>query len=133
MAAQRILVVDDEQSIRSLFQKALSRKGYEVEIASSAEEALEMFGRDPFWVVLTDLRLPNMDGLELCRRINDDFPFAVLLAMTGFVSVYELSACREAGFEDLFIKPVNLQVVIGEIEHAFSKISRWKSGQKVPE
>lgn len=133
MASQRILVVDDEQSIRSLFTKALSRNGYEVASAESAEEALELFARQPYWVVLSDLRLPNMDGLELCRRIRDDFPFAVCLAMTGFVSVYELSACREAGFEDLFIKPVNLQVVNAEIEHAFSKIARWKNGQSVPE
>jgi CheY-like chemotaxis protein len=133
MKPQTILVVDDEAPICTLFEKALSRRGYAVDTASSAEQALDMFSKSHYWVVLSDLRLPEMDGLAMCRKIKDDFPFAVLLAMTGFVSVYDLSACREAGFEDLFIKPVNLEIVGQEVDHAFRKIARWRSGQNIPE
>lgn len=133
MSQNTILVVDDEQSILSLFDKAFTRRGYTVHTAGSGEEALERIEENHYWVVLTDLRLPKMDGLEFCRRAKNDFPFTVVLGMTGFVSVYGLSACLEAGFEDCFLKPVNLEVVTAEIDHAFAKTLRWRSGQSVPE
>ena len=133
MAKQTILVVDDEKSILTLFDKALRRRGYEVHTADSGEEAVSMFGQTPYWVVLTDLRLTGIDGLEVCRRIRSDFPFTCVFAMTGYVSVYELSACREVGFEDYFIKPINLEVVGREIDHAFARVARWRSGKQIPE
>jgi CheY-like chemotaxis protein len=129
MDPKTVLVVDDEASILAIFEKALTRSGYQVHTADNAEEALSMFASGHYWIVLADLKLPQMDGLELCRRMKQEFPFSVLFAMTGFVSVYDLTACREAGFEDLFIKPVNLELVLAEIDHAATKITRWRSGQ----
>ena len=91
MATKKILVVDDEKSIRDLLEQAFSKKGYDVVTAASAEEALESQKRDTRWIVISDLNLPGMDGLELCKKIRADSPFAIVYAITGYASMYELA------------------------------------------
>lgn len=129
MDNKRLLVVDDEQSILSLLTAAFTKRGYEVQTADSAEAALELQEKDTHWVIFSDLRLPGIDGLELCRRVRNDYPFAILFAVTGYASAYELFDCRQAGFEDYFTKPVKLELLYDAAEHAFTKLDRWKRGQ----
>lgn len=128
MDSKRILVVDDEKQLRELFKEAFSRAGYEVQTAGSAEEALEIVQKTPFWVLFLDLNLPGMNGIDLCRQIRKDFPMAILYAVTGYASIFELADCRDAGFEDYFTKPVNLKDLIKAANHAFQKIEKWKKG-----
>jgi CheY-like chemotaxis protein len=126
MAEKRILVVDDEKQIRDLFEKAFSRAGYTVQTVESAEEALEIMKQTPFSVLFLDLNLPGMDGIELCQQISKNWPMAILHAVTGYASLFEIHDCREAGFEDYFTKPVNLSDLLAAAEHAFKKLERWK-------
>src|SRR5215471_12826842 len=67
---QRILVVDDEVQIARVLRRSLAARGYEVQVASGGEEALEIFNAWAPDLVITDLSMPNMGGLELCRRIR---------------------------------------------------------------
>lgn len=126
MSEKRILVVDDEEQIRDLYSQVLARAGYEVTTAESAEEALEIFNKQPYWVLFLDLNLPGMNGVELCREIRKQYPMAIPYAVTGYASLFELSDCRDAGFEDYFTKPANLSDLLGAAEHAFEKLARWK-------
>ena len=130
MATKRLLVVDDEESIRDLLQEAFTKKGFDVAAVGSAEEAIESQKRDTRWIVFSDLSLPGMNGLELCRKIRSDYPFAILYAITGYASTYELADCREAGFEDYFTKPVDLGTLIGAAESAAVKLNRWRGGKR---
>ena len=123
---KRILVVDDEKQIRDLFSQAFSKAGYEVTVAESAEEALEIVGRKPFWVLFLDLNLPGMNGVELCREIRNRHPMSIPIAVTGYASLFELTDCRDAGFEDYFTKPVSLTDLVQAAEYAFSKLERWR-------
>ncbi len=129
MSEKRILVVDDERQIRDLFAGAFARTGYTVQTVASAEDALELIKKWPPWVLFLDLNLPGMDGLELCRRIHKKWPWQILIAVTGYATLFELTDCREAGFEDYFVKPVNLTELIGAAERAFEKLERWKEQQ----
>lgn len=122
-----ILVVDDEKSIRDLMGEAFRGAGYEVFTAASGEEALKLLKKHHVQVMFLDLKLPGMNGVELCKRIRKENPLACLYAMTGFISLFELADCREAGFDDYFTKPVKLQVLFKATEQAFEKMSRWKN------
>jgi len=126
MSENRVLVVDDEKQIRDLYSLAFTRAGYGVTTAETAEEALELCKRDPFWVLFLDLNLPGMNGVDLCREIRKQYPMAIPYAVTGYASLFELTDCRDAGFEDYFTKPASFSELLEAADHAFKKMKRWK-------
>jgi DNA-binding NtrC family response regulator len=123
---QRILVVDDEKAIVNLLKQAFSRAGYEVRSAESAENALDVLEKENIHVMFFDLNLPQMNGVELCKAVKKNMPMSVIYAITGYASLFELSECREAGFEDYFRKPVNIKTLIKAAAYAFERHERWK-------
>jgi len=126
MAEKRILVVDDEEQIRDLFTMSLTRAGFAVQTAASAEEAIDIMRHNPAWVLFLDLNLPGMNGVDLCRQIREEWPMAIAVAVTGYASLFELHDCRKAGFEDYFTKPVKMAALVDAAESAFAKLARWK-------
>ena len=126
MGKKRILVVDDEQKIREMYSQAFLRTGYTVQTVESAEAALEILENEQYEVMFLDLNLTGMNGIELCRLIRKDWPMAICYAVTGYASLFEFSDCRDAGFEDYFIKPASLSDLLDAAAHAFKKIERWK-------
>jgi len=128
MSEKTILVVDDETSILNMFELAFSKKGYHVKIAASAEEALGLLETEKIHVMFLDLNLPEMNGIDLCRTIKKQMPTAILYALTGYASLFELSDCRDAGFDDYFKKPVSMANLMAAAQAAFEKIERWKNG-----
>ena len=122
----RILVVDDEQSVTKLMENVFRKQGYETKSAESAEEALQILENEKIHVMFLDLNLPGMNGVELCRKIRKQLPMALIYAITGYASLFELSDCREAGFDDYFKKPVEIETLTRTAESAFQKLKRWK-------
>ena len=123
---KKIIIVDDEKMIRNMLETAFTREGYTVTCAESAEEALEILPTYKAQVMFLDLKLPGMNGLELCRTIRDLYPMAITYAITGYASLYELSDCRKVGFEDYFTKPVDLKTLFKAATDSFEKIRRWE-------
>jgi CheY-like chemotaxis protein len=121
-----LLVVDDEQPVRDLFSQAFGALGWSVHAAAHAAQAEEAFRRLRPPVAFVDLKLPEVSGLELGRALFAQNPLAILYAMTGYGSLFELAGCREAGFEDYFLKPVRLQTLFGAAEAAYRKVQRWR-------
>jgi DNA-binding response OmpR family regulator len=126
MSDKKILVVDDEKAIVSLLKQAFSRAGFEVRPAASAEEALKALEQEDIMVMFLDLNLPGMNGMDLCRRIKKDKPMAIVFAVTGYASLFELVDCREAGFDDYFKKPVEMKNLVKAAQEAFERIDRWR-------
>ena len=126
MIQNKILIVDDEKAIITLMEQIFSRAGYEVKSAESGKEALELLEEDKIQVMFLDLNMPGMNGIELCKAIRKDMPMAMIFAVTGYASLFELSDCREAGFDDYFKKPVKIKALLATAESAFEKINRWK-------
>src|SRR5262249_56753513 len=91
---QRILVVDDEPQIARVLRRSLAARGYEVQVAGEGEEALEIFNAWAPDLIITDLSMPNMGGLELCRRIRatSQAPIVMLSVQGGTMS--KTDACR---------------------------------------
>ncbi|MBN1381523.1 MAG: response regulator [Deltaproteobacteria bacterium] len=123
---RKLLVVDDEMSIRELFQSAFSDAGYEVYLAENAEQALQILKEYNINLIFLDLRLFGMNGIELCRQIKKNNPISIIYAVTGWSGLFEIEECREAGFDDYFTKPLSLDLLFRAVEEAFSKLNRWK-------
>lgn len=121
-----ILIVDDEPAIRDLFDQTFSAAGYKVLAAESGEQALEILKNEQIGVIFLDLRLFGMNGIELCRQIRRSNVIAIINAITGWSALFEIEECREAGFDDYFIKPVDMETVSRAVESAFERLDRWK-------
>ena len=119
--SRRILVVDDDESLRWVTQVQLERAGYDVAAAESGARALEMLRDAPFDLVITDLRMPGMSGLELLRQVRAEFPETTVILVTAFGSVETAVEAMKAGAFDYITKPVNpdeLKLVAGRaLEH----------------
>jgi CheY-like chemotaxis protein len=122
----RILVVDDDVSVRDLFQTAFVDAGYEVVLAEGGEEALDILQKQDINVIFLDLKLFGMNGIDLCRQIRKFKPVSLIYAMTGWSALYEIEECREAGFDDFFTKPVSLETIFKAVNDAFEKLNRWR-------
>jgi DNA-binding response OmpR family regulator len=122
----KILVVDDEQAVKNSLKKAFETAGQTVVCAGTAEEALEILKRENIQVMFLDLNLPSMSGIELCRKIRNDRPFAAIHALTGYTSIFDLVDCKEAGFDDYFTKPIELKALLEATNNAFERLNRWK-------
>ena len=122
---KRVLVVDDEKGIRDLFCRVLETAGYEVETAESGEQALKILEHEKFPLLLFDLNLPGIDGIELCKKARKIMPISIIIAITGYASLFQLHDCRQAGFDDYFLKPVSIKTLLEEVELASKRIDRW--------
>lgn len=107
--AAHILVVDDEGAIRYSVSKTLQRVGYTVHEAASGEEALEMMKKQEYDVVLTDIRMPGLTGVELLKRIKEAAPDAIVILMTGYASLGTAVESLRLGAHDYLIKPSSSQ------------------------
>ncbi|MBA3659295.1 MAG: response regulator [Gemmatimonadales bacterium] len=104
----RFLVVDDEEGIRHTLRKFLSREGYEVSIAASGAEALDVLRRQKTAGMLLDVNLPDISGIDLVPRVLDLEPDLALLMLTGVHDAASAALCMQRGALDYLVKPVDL-------------------------
>lgn len=106
-----MLVVDDEELIRDLLITVLTQDGYEVTAASDGREAVDLLKRDTFDLVLTDLVMPGVNGVEVLRKPKGIDPQCPVAMITGYPSVETVTRMVRLGAEDYIAKPFNLDVV----------------------
>lgn len=104
-----VLVVDDEGANLYSVSKTIQRMGFNVSEAISGEAALEMMRTQEFDVVLTDIRMSGIDGVELLRRIKEESPDAIVILMTGYASLGSAVEALRLGAHDYLIKPSSSQ------------------------
>ena len=109
----RALVVEDDPHMRELVARVVAKRGHDVTALGDAETALKSHAADPFPLIILDLTLPGMDGLELCRQIRtmrggDD---VIILVITGRVEPQDLAAVLDAGASDYLAKPVGTRML----------------------
>ena len=110
-AETRILIVDDEVAVRNTMHEYITTAGYYSEAVACAEDALELLETDSFHVVITDIMLPGMGGLELTKLIKRDNASDVIV-MTGYSDVYSYEEAINVGASDFVIKPVRLEELL---------------------
>lgn len=124
---RNVLIVDDDVTVRDMFHDVFSDAGYSISLATSGEEALRILNEEKIMVMFLDLKLFGMDGIELCRQIRRTNHMAIIYAITGWAGLFEIEECREAGFDDFFVKPVKINQMLDAVEEAFKKLDRWLS------
>ena len=126
---KRILVVDDEKVFSSYLEQILSRKGFESEVAHNGEEALAICEQSNFDLILSDIKMPKMDGLELLKNIrekcqeagNERLSEMAFIIMTAHGSVETAVEAMKLGASDYITKPFNTQEVLMVIEKVFEQ------------
>jgi len=106
MQRPRILIVDDEPNIRQGLAEALDDQGYEIEQAASGEAALEIIRLKPFELVLVDLVMEEMDGIEVLREINKQWPQTEVVIITAHGTIETAVKALKEGAYDYLTKPI---------------------------
>ncbi len=117
---RRILVVDDDESLRRVVQFQLEQRGYEVRTASGSAQALHVMQQSPQDLVITDLQMPGLSGLELLKRIRAESPEISVIIVTAFGTVETAVEAMKAGAYDYITKPVNPEELILTMERALA-------------
>ena len=107
MTTGRILVTDDDASLRRVLQVQLEQEGYEVAVAASGQQTLSILQLQPFDLVITDLKMPGMSGLELLRHARLQYPQTIIIMLTAFGTVETAVEAMKAGAYDYLTKPVH--------------------------
>lgn len=114
----RILVVDDEESIREFLEIMLKKEGYEVSLAEDGAMAKDMLGKKSFDMVISDLQMPNMNGLELLKHVKDTTPDTVFMMITAFGTTETAVEAMKIGAYDYITKPFKIDEVRLNINNA---------------
>ena len=118
---EKILVVDDEQSLREVLSIMLKRAGYAVTSVSDGEEAIEQVQKEIFDLVITDLRMPKVDGMEVLRAVKSASPETVVLIITAFATADSAVEAMKQGAYDYLTKPFQVDEVQLIIRNALEK------------
>ncbi len=121
-----ILVVDDESAIRYSITKTLQRVGYQVDSASSGEEALQKMQQQPFDVILTDIRMPGISGVDLLSKVKEQAPDAIVILLTGYASLDTAVESLRLGAHDYLIKPSSSQDIRESVSRGIERAHNLK-------
>jgi two-component system response regulator FlrC len=128
MPARPILVVDDEPGMRSALFEALTRQGHAVDLAENGAEAIEKFKANPFDLVITDVRMPYMDGMEVLREVKKTSNQTPVVVVSGYGTVESaVEAMREGAF-DYILKPFSLDLIEETVERALAAFGSSRNG-----
>jgi CheY-like chemotaxis protein len=101
----KLLIVDDNEGVRHLVSRWLERAGFSVREAKDGAEAIEKVKEDPPAIILADIRMPKIDGIELARIVKSDYPHIKIILMTAYSSPQTIAQARREGVDDYLEKP----------------------------
>jgi signal transduction histidine kinase len=127
----KILVVEDEEIIRLMFQQTFESWGFKVDVAENGKDALEMCHQKKYQIVVTDLNMPVMDGMELLKRLKSKWPNIEVIVITGYATIESAIEAMKLGAYDFILKPVNFDHVQFTMNKCYSKIRAEAENQEL--
>ena len=112
----RILLAEDDDSLRNFLARALERAGYEVEACADGDEAMAALGKGSYDLLLTDIVMPGVDGIEVAREAAARMPGLPIMFITGFAAVALANGDRTPQGSKVLSKPVHLREIVAEVE-----------------
>jgi len=117
----KILIVEDDEVVRDYLSEILSALGYEPITAADGDDGLKKFQKNDLSMVLTDIRMPIMDGLSMLKRMRSENPSIPIIVITGFPTVDSAVESLVAGADYYLVKPINVDDLKAKIHKAFEK------------
>ena len=122
MNEKKLLIVDDDKECLKTLKKILIKMEYAAEVAAGSKEALKILEKEKFPLIITDLDMPDLDGVELCKQIKGIDPKSIVYALSGYITEYDAENLEKSGFDGYLSKPAKIEVLKQAIEGAFDKI-----------
>ena len=119
MSKGKILVIDDEDIVRLSCSRTLVPEGYELKMAKNGPEGLKLLEEETFDLVLTDLKMPNMDGIEVLANIKGKWPATDVVIVTGYQTVETAVKAIKLGAFDYIEKPFTPDALIATVSNVF--------------
>ena len=130
MSKDRLLIVDDDEAILRNLEKILQLEGYETDIARTGFEAIEKTKTNFYNLALLDIKLPDMEGTELLKRMHETFPKMVKIMVTGYPDLENAIASLNSGADAYLIKPVSVQRLLDVVKQ---KLAEQKNVEEMTE
>ncbi len=121
MQTRSIMVVDDEESVRESLEKVLSKAGYDTRAAGSGNEALSLLSKEKVDVVLSDLKMPDGDGVELLKNVKKKIPDIEVILLTGYGTIQTAVEAMREGAYDFITKPPKKAVILSAVARAIER------------
>lgn len=121
MEQMKLMLVDDEERFLQTMSKLISRRGYHAITAASGSEAIEKLMTENIHVVILDVKMPGMDGIETLKAIKSRFPLVEVIMLTGHATVESAVEGLKSGATDYLMKPTNIGELLQKAEEAFAK------------
>ena len=118
---KRVLIVDDEQAICTIIAQRLRKEGCSCVTANSGKEALHHFYKNQFSLIICDVKMPEMDGLELLENMKALDPDTMMIMMTGYPDIEVAVKAMRMGAYDFMVKPFNLELMVLTAKRALEK------------
>jgi DNA-binding response OmpR family regulator len=128
----RLLVVDDEEHIRFAIAEALDREGYRVDTADSGISALESLARTRYDLMILDIRMPEVDGVQVMTQVHQQFPDLLIIILTGYASLESAITAVKSGAVDYLEKPTSTQEIVQTVKMHLQKHGTGRPGPAVP-
>ena len=132
-ASARVLLIDDDESFRSILQYNLHKAGYQVVSAPNGREGLKCMEAETFAVVITDIKMPGMDGLEVLRRVKKESPETLVVMITAHGSIEMAVEAMRDGAYDYITKPLNRDALLMTLEKALQYRDLKEENQRLKE
>ncbi|NLV98089.1 MAG: response regulator [Desulfovibrionales bacterium] len=116
-----VLLVDDEEDFLRTIIKRLNKRGIQAQGASRGEQALAMLAETPRDIVVLDVKMPEMNGLEVLKKIKESWPTTEVIMLTGHASIDSAMEGMECGAYDYLMKPADLEDLLYKLEDAYRK------------
>jgi DNA-binding response OmpR family regulator len=131
----RIIIVDDDENIRKTMKTILEDEGYAVDLAATGNEAIEMTQKTAYNIALLDIRLPDMEGVELLKLIKDNVPRTRKIMVTGYPSTQNAISALNKNADAYLVKPVDVEKLLNMVKEQLQLQEDEKSfsEQKVAE
>ena len=121
---KQVLVVDDEEAIRTGIAQVLSKLNLKVATAAGGLPALEMLARRPYAIVLLDIKMPDLDGVEVLKRLRQDYPGTEVIMITGFPTIQGAVECIKHGALDYLVKPFRIDDLEAVVQKALDHLAQ---------
>jgi DNA-binding NtrC family response regulator len=117
----KILVVDDEEIVRMSCERTLSPAGYEVSVAAGGREGIELLEKNTYGLVLLDLKMPDMDGIEVLNRIQKSWPATKVVMITGYSTVDTAVQALRLGAVNFIEKPFTPDTLLKAVDEVLGR------------